>query len=156
MVGKDGAAPYRGGRSAKWIKVRADRTDEFVVVGFTAPKRGRGGFGALHVAAYDGDDLVYCGRVGTGYDARQLDEIRAQLDAIVLDEPPLPHPPSGRDTTWVEPELVIEVRYKEITDDGLLRHPVFLARMRTENGSNSSFTAGPPGRSSCSPATRPT
>ncbi|NNG17485.1 MAG: DNA ligase D, partial [Gemmatimonadales bacterium] len=127
IVGKRADAPYRGGRSSAWVKIRADRTDDFVVVGFTAPKGSRGGFGALHLANYMDGELVYGGRVGSGFSQDQLDEIANALEARIRPDAPCRGPiPQGADTTWVDPELVCEVRYKEWTEEGLLRQPVFL------------------------------
>ena len=126
VVAKQADSRYRGGRSSQWVKLRADRSDDFVVVGYTKAKGGRGGFGALHLAAYQGDVLRYAGRAGSGFDGRQLAETRAALDEIARPDPPCTHAPSGADHSWVEPVLVCEVRYKEWTDDGLLRQPVFL------------------------------
>jgi bifunctional non-homologous end joining protein LigD len=126
LIAKKADSPYRGGRSSHWVKVRAERTGDFVVVGFTAPKGSRGGFGALHLAAHDDKELIYAGRAGSGFDAKQLKETRGALDAIRRDSPPCAKAPEGREHSWVEPELVCEVRYREWTEDGLLRHPVFL------------------------------
>lgn len=126
MVAKKADSRYAGGRSANWVKVRTERTDDFVVVGYTAPQGTRTGFGALHLGAYDDGKLVYTGRVGTGFTAKQIREIHAQLEALRRAVPPAEGAPNGREHTWVEPELVVEVRYKEWTDDGLLRQPVFV------------------------------
>jgi bifunctional non-homologous end joining protein LigD len=126
VVGKKADTPYRGGRSAHWIKVRADLTDDFVVVGYSAPKGARDGFGALHLAAYDGDELVYTGRVGTGFKSEDLPEIRRALDSVRRDEPACRDAPKGAEHSWTEPALVCEVRYKELTEERLLRQPVFL------------------------------
>ncbi len=127
MVAKQADAPYRAGRSAEWVKVRADKADDFVVVGFTRPKGSRSGFGALHVAAYVGEVLTYVGRVGSGFTAAQLEPIRAALESSRRPHSPCVGPvPKGDDTVWVEPAVVCEVRYKEITGQGLLRQPVFL------------------------------
>jgi len=127
IMAKKADAPYRAGRSSQWLKIRADRVDDFVVVGATTPEGGRSGFGALHVASYVGDALTYAGRVGSGFDARQLTTIAAQLDELRRDDPPCTGPvPKSAKHYWVEPRLVCEVRFKEWTGDGLLRHPVFL------------------------------
>jgi bifunctional non-homologous end joining protein LigD len=127
IVAKRADAPYVAGRSPHWLKLKADRTADFVVVGFTRPQGGRSGFGALHLGAYDGERLLYVGRAGSGFGDKQLADTRALLDARVrkscLCEGPLP---KGREHIWVEPELVCEVRYKEWTEEGLLRQPVFL------------------------------
>jgi bifunctional non-homologous end joining protein LigD len=127
IVGKRADSPYRSGRSPAWVKIRADRSDDFVVVGYTAPRGSRGGFGALHLADYVGGRLTYAGRVGSGFTDKQLREVKATLEAGRRPTPPCEGPvPKDRTTTWVEPSLVCEVRYKEWTGDGLLRHPVFL------------------------------
>jgi len=127
IVAKKADSPYRAGRSSDWLKIRADRTDDFVVVGFTDRKGSRGGFGALHVAQYSNGELVYTGRVGTGFTEAQLDEVRGQLDERRRDKPSCSGPvPSGKENHWVEPDLVCEIRFRELTKDGLLRHPTFL------------------------------
>lgn len=133
IVAKQADCPYRAGRSPHWLKIRADRTEDFVVVGFTRPKGSRSGFGALDLGAWNGNELVYAGRAGTGFSSAQLSEMTKQLERIVRPKPAFtgPVPQGGRwgkpaDHTWVEPKYVAEVRYKEWTDDGLLRQPVFV------------------------------
>src|SRR6266516_3505857 len=127
IVAKQADSPYRAGRSAHWLKIRADRTDDFVVVGFTRPKGSRSGFGALDLGAYEDGKLVYAGRVGSGFTAAQLKHVSAALEQSVRAQPSFEGPvPADKGHTWVEPSLVVEVRYKEWTDEGLLRQPVFL------------------------------
>src|SRR5713226_250812 len=127
IVAKKADSPYRAGRSSNWVKIRADRTDDFVVVGFTRPKRSRSGFGALDLGAYQDGKLVYAGRAGSGFTAAQLKEVSAALERSVSPTPafsgPIPQDPGH---TWVEATLLGEVRYKEWTDEGLLRQPVFV------------------------------
>ena len=132
IVAKRADAPYRSGRSSDWIKIRCDRTGDFVVVGYSPPKGGRSGFGALHLAVRDSADLVYAGRVGTGFSEHQLADLHGELEARRRAEPPCRgRLPSSAGHTWVDPELVCEVRYKEWTGAGQLRHPVFL-RLRDD------------------------
>jgi bifunctional non-homologous end joining protein LigD len=128
IMAKKADSPYRGGRSASWLKIRADRTDDFVVVGYSKPKGSRGGFGALHLGAYVDGKLTYMGRAGSGFDAKQLKDVSAQLEASIRPTTPCEAGPvpEGADHVWVEPALVVEVRYKEVTPEGLLRQPVFL------------------------------
>ncbi len=127
MVAKRKSSSYHAGRSSSWLKVRLDRTADFVVVGFSEPKGSRVGIGSLHLAAYDGSDLVYAGAVGTGFKTDELTKIRALLEPTVRDGPSCigEMVPLGQSHRWVEPELVVEVRYKEWPDGALLRHPVF-------------------------------
>ncbi len=128
IMAKQADSAYCGGRSANWLKIRADRTDDFAVVGYSKPKGSRGGFGALLVGGYVDGKLTFIGRVGSGFDAKQLNDVGADLEASVRPTTPCETGPipQGDDVVWVEPRLVIEVRYKEITPDGLLRQPVFL------------------------------
>src|SRR5919197_5615888 len=165
IIAKKADSPYKSGRSADWLKIRADRIDDFVVVGFTKGKAARTGFGALHVGAYKDGKLLYCGRAGSGFTGNQLDEISAQLLSLVRKTPPCEPPPGGElpkgpDHIWVEPKLVCDVRYKEITKDGLLRQPVFV-RFRDDkkpedvvmpgkkgDGSREQDAAAPPQRTS--------
>ena len=131
VIGKKANGPYRAGRSADWLKVRAHRSDDFVVAGWTAPKRGRPGFGALHVAQHRDGALHWAGQVGTGFTEKQLVELRRQLESAALPAPPCTGAPTGREHGWTAPSLVCEVRYLERTDEGLLRQPVFL-RLRSD------------------------
>ena len=136
IVAKRAGSPYRGGRSPDWVKIRADRTADFVIVGYTEPKGSRAGFGALQLADYVDGALTYAGRVGSGFDQTQLDRYRELLAPLRRDTNPCA---SGvvadQGTTWVEPEHVCEVRYKEWTADSLLRHPVFL-RLRDDKAAS--------------------
>lgn len=127
IIAKKADSPYRAGRSPHWIKVRADRTDDFVVVGYTAPEGSRGGFGALHLADYVDGKLTYAGRAGSGFNSAQLKAVHAQLEQLRRPSSAAVGPvPKGKDHVWVEPKLVVEVRYRERTGDHLLRQPVFL------------------------------
>ena len=133
VVGKKADSPYRTGlRSKDWIKVRAMRTDDFVVVGWTDPSGSRAGFGSLHLAQYDaGGALVYAGAVGTGFTEARLSALSARLRKAEIDRPPFRGRPAGRGHHWTRPDLVVEVRYKEVTEEGLLRQPSFL-RLRDD------------------------
>ena len=132
IVGKQADSPYRGGRFPAWLKIRADKTGDFAIVGFSRPKGLRSGVGALHLGVRGEGGLVYAGRVGTGFSEAQLEELRALLEPRGVGAPRCSgKPPKGPDHVWVEPERVCEVRYKEWTGAGNLRHPVFL-RLRDD------------------------
>jgi bifunctional non-homologous end joining protein LigD len=132
LVAKRADSPYCAGRSPHWRKLRTERTDDFVVVGFTEPQGGRVGFGALHLAAWDEGTLVYCGRVGSGFADEQLVALRGALEGERREAPACQGPlPSDRGHVWVEPRLVAEVRYLTWTEEGLLRQPVFV-RLRDD------------------------
>ena len=140
IMAKRADSRYTGGRSPDWLKIHAGHEARFIIVGYTAPSGSRTGFGALHLGAYapagappqgapseDGLVLHYVGRVGTGFDERTLTDLRTRLDELISEAPTFVAPvPAGDDHTWVVPELVADIRYKEVTEGGLLRHPVFL------------------------------
>lgn len=135
IVAKRADSPYVAGRRGEWLKVHAPRRGVFVVVGFTRPAGRRQGIGALHLAARADNDapadgappLVYAGKVGTGFTEDDLVRLREALEPLRCRRPPCRGPvPRGRDNVWVRPALGCEVRYKEVTDGGALRAPVFL------------------------------
>ncbi len=129
IVSKRGDRPYRSGRGADWLKVKCTREQEFVIGGFTEPKGGREGLGALLLGTYrKPGELVYAGRVGSGFDAEVLRDLRRKLDKLEQREEPFQEGPEGlerRDVRWVRPLLVAQVKFTGWTGDGRLRHPVF-------------------------------
>ncbi|MEN6466894.1 MAG: DNA ligase D [Syntrophaceae bacterium] len=128
IVAKDGASPYRPGvRSREWLKVKTAQQQEAVVGGFTEPRGGRKFFGALLLGVYEDGELVYIGHTGGGFTDEGLREMRARMDPLKTDKSPFKVPPKGHtEVTWVRPELVCEVRFTEWTNEGLLRHPIFM------------------------------
>jgi bifunctional non-homologous end joining protein LigD len=133
IVAKKADAPYRGGRSSHWVKVRTVRVGDFVVVGWTDPKGSRAGFGSLHVAQHDGEELVYVGSVGSGFTDALISDLVPMLDELSVGECPctLGPVPKGPKHHWVRPDVAVEVKYKELTDQGLLRQPSF-SRLRAD------------------------
>ena len=126
IVSKRRSAPYASRRTDDWLKVKCLQLQEFVVCGFTEPKGARAGFGALSLATRDGGGLVYAGRVGTGFTAASLRELREKLAALAPGGPPKGAAgAAARGVTWVEPALVAEVAFTGWTRDRLLRHPSF-------------------------------
>jgi bifunctional non-homologous end joining protein LigD len=128
IISKRATAPYRAGRGRDWLKVKCVREQEFVIGGFTEPSGSRGGLGALLVGAYAEEGLRYAGKVGTGFTARTLRELRTRLERLERKTPPFANPPRGADARgvhWVSPDLVAEVHYTAWTDDGVLRHPSY-------------------------------
>ncbi|HET9229094.1 MAG TPA: DNA ligase D, partial [Thermoanaerobaculia bacterium] len=128
IISKRGDQPYRSGRGKDWVKVKCLKRQEMVVVGFTDPEGSRSGFGALHLGVNEGGDLVYAGKVGTGFNTKTLTDLRKKLGKLERKTPAFKNPPRGaeaRKSHWVEPKLVAEVAFTEWTEDGLLRHPTF-------------------------------
>ena len=134
MVSKRGDLPYRAGRGPAWQKTKCLRRQEVVVGGFTDPEGSRQGFGALLTGLHGADGrLGYCGKVGSGFDDATLASLTHELSRLAVKESPFHDPPTGaegRRAHWVKPVLVAEVSFSESTDDGTMRHPVFLGLRR--------------------------
>jgi bifunctional non-homologous end joining protein LigD len=128
IISKRRDLPYREGRHGGWVKTKCTLRQEFVIGGFTDPEGMRAGLGALVIGYYEGDRLVFSGKVGTGFTHRMALDLRRRLDAIERKACPFTPPPSGglgRHAHWVKPGLVCEVEFTEWTSDGKIRHPSF-------------------------------
>ena len=128
VIAKRGSAPYTGGRSTDWLKLKCVLDQEFVIGGVTDPRGSRTGLGAILVGYHEDGELVYAGKVGTGFNQELLRELRRKLDRLERATPPftrgIEHLP-GKDVHWVRPVLVAQVGFAEWTRDGRLRHPRF-------------------------------
>ena len=132
IIAKDERSPYQPGvRSPLWRKVKVRKESEFVIGGYTAPKGGRQHLGALLVGLYDGPNLRYVGKVGTGFTQDTLDMLAGKLERLRAEKPPFDPAPRMREATWVRPNLVAQIVYAEWTADGKLRQPAFLG-LRTD------------------------
>lgn len=128
IMAKRADSHYVAGRSDAWLKVKAERTDTFAVVGFTHPKGSRTGVGALLIALLSDGVLTYAGRVGSGFTDATLTDLRDQLDGTIEPAPRVAgDTPTSSEYVWTQPTLSCVVRYKEITDVGSLRQPVFVS-----------------------------
>ncbi|MDT3467306.1 DNA ligase D [Stenotrophomonas maltophilia] len=135
IVSKQVDAPYVNARARSWVKVKHEDTDEFVIVGHTAPKGSRVGFGSLLLAAQDKAGLRYVGRVGTGFDDESLRALHKALQPLAVKSPVLPlpaHVPFGASSVrWVKPLVVAEVAFRGWGKEGLLRQASF-KRLRND------------------------
>lgn len=122
IVSKNAEAPYRSARSDSWIKVKCLQRGKFFVVGFV---KDAAGVAALHLARREAKDLVYAGKVGTGWSRTVSSQIRKKLDAVVTSTPQLIRPIRDPKAIWVEPTFLAEVEYRDMTADGLLRAASF-------------------------------
>ena len=129
VIAKRLDSPYEHKRSKHWLKMKCELAQEFVVGGFTDPQGGRVGLGALLVGYYEGDDLVFAGKVGTGLDTKLLTELRGKLDASITEQTPFTKAtglPRVRQH-WVKPTIVVNVAFIEWTEHGKLRHSRLLS-----------------------------
>jgi DNA ligase D-like protein (predicted ligase) len=128
VIAKRRGSVYEHRRSPHWLKMKCEASQELVVGGFTEPQGKRRGLGALLVGYYQGKDLVYAGKVGTGFDTPLLLSLRERLDALETETPPFQRAiglPRLR-AHWVRPQIVVQVAFIEWTGHGKLRHPRFL------------------------------
>ena len=128
VIAKRRDSPYEGKRSKAWLKMKCEASQELVVGGFTDPQRSRVGLGALLVGYFDGDDFVFAGKIGTGFDNALLRDLRARLDALERKTTPFTRAtglPKLR-VHWVTPEIVVQAAFTEWTGGGKLRHPRLL------------------------------
>jgi DNA ligase D-like protein (predicted ligase) len=136
LIAKRAGAPYRSGRTDAWLKFKCEAGQELVVVGWTDPEGSRVALGALllgyHDRTTDRDDLVYAGKVGTGFSREVLRDLHRRLSRLEVDTSPctrgaLPR----RGVHWARPQLVAQVAFTEWTSAGQLRHPRYLG-LRTD------------------------
>ena len=129
VIAKRRGSPYEHRRSRHWLKMKCEASQELVVGGFTDPQGARVGLGALLVGYYEAENLVFAGKIGTGFDTALLLDLRRRLDGMEITSSPFTKAkglPRLR-AHWVRPELVVQVGFIEWTVHGKLRHPRLLA-----------------------------
>jgi ATP-dependent DNA ligase len=125
VIAKRLGSPYEHKRSKFWLKMKIEASQELVVGGFTDPQGARVGLGALLVGYFDGEDFVFAGKIGTGFDTKMLLDLRSRLDRLELPASPFTKAkglPRLR-AHWVKPSIVVQVSFIEWTVHGKLRHP---------------------------------
>ncbi|KKB76478.1 ATP-dependent DNA ligase [Devosia soli] len=127
VIAKRADAPYRGERNRDWLKIKCLKRQEFVIGGWS-PSTKRKGFASLLLGTWEKGKLLYRGRVGTGFTQNLLVEMDAKLEKLPRKTNPFEAVPRERvrGVHWVEPQLVAEIAYTELTEDDILRHPSFI------------------------------
>jgi len=126
IVSKKASAAYSGTRTRNWLKIKCIQRQEFVIVGWSESDK-RIGFRSLLLAAKEKGKLTYVGKVGTGFSAKLIQDLRGRMDPLEVDKAPVEVPRADRKGAhFIKPELVCEIAFTEFTDDGILRHPSFL------------------------------
>jgi DNA ligase D-like protein (predicted ligase) len=136
LIAKRADAPYRAGRTKDWLKFKCENNQEFVIGGWTDPQGTRIGLGALLIGYYDSDgQLVYAGKVGTGFNTATLRMLHGELTKLERDTPPFSRGelPRSHGVHWAEPQLVGQVGFSEWTTAGELRHPRFQGLRRDKD-----------------------
>lgn len=124
IIAKDRNSTYRSRRGGEWQKIKCIQSDGFAIVGYEKSTSSFGGIGRLLLAARKGDELVYVGGVGTGFNERSAAKLRMQMDKLVIGKPAI-DTGRKRNAVFVDPKLVAEIEYRAWTHDGKLRHASF-------------------------------
>jgi bifunctional non-homologous end joining protein LigD len=127
IVSKLRSAPYRTGRQDSWLKCKCLKRQEFVILGYTAARKGSRAIGALHLGYHDKGKMNYAGKVGTGFGMKDAKDLYERLVQLKADKPAVDNLPRSilKAAHWVRPELLGEVSFTEWTEDGHIRHPSF-------------------------------
>jgi len=134
VIAKRRDSVYEQRRSKAWLKMKCELKQDFIVGGFTDPQGKRVGLGALLVGHYEGEDLSFAGKIGTGFDTKLLLELRTKLDELEIPKSPFTKAVGlPRRAHWVKPEIIVEVGFIEWTGHGKLRHPRLLALKESTN-----------------------
>jgi bifunctional non-homologous end joining protein LigD len=117
-----------GKRSKQWLKLKLETVQEFVIGGFTEPRKSRKHIGALLLGYYDDDgNLIYVGHTGGGFSGAALESMYERLAPLERKTSPFTTTPKTNEKAhWVKPVVVAQVRYNEMTNEGKLRQPIFL------------------------------
>lgn len=128
MIAKKADSTYSEGvRSSDWLKIKFQNTEDVLICGFTEPNGGRKNFGAIILGTYIDGKLEYCGHAGTGFSDKTLDSLFELFKPSIIKNCPFETvPKTNAPATWLQPELVCEIKYTEKTKDGIFRHPVFM------------------------------
>lgn len=134
IIAKNGDSKYQEGfRSDQWLKIKTHKTQDAFIAGYTEPKGGRKHLGALVLGLYKGKQLQYIGHAGGGFNDKSLEAILKKLEPLKQDECPFEETPkTNAPVTWVKPELSCEVTFSSWTNDGIMRHPVFVKLIENE------------------------
>ncbi len=128
IIGKKASSVYSGTRNGDWIKLKCDKRQEFVIGGYTLSEKRTSGISSLILGVYEGADLIYTGRAGTGLSEAEMKTLEERFRGSERELSPFkaaPKPRTGEQITWLEPSLVAEIRFAEWTKEGLLRQASF-------------------------------
>ncbi len=127
MAKKADSQYYMGRRTNEWLKIKNNKTQEAIIAGYTAPGGSRKYFGALVLGIKEGSGLKYIGHTGSGFNQQSLKEMWDLLQPLKQDTSPFQEKvKTNMPVTWVKPKLVCEIKFTEVTREGMLRHPIFL------------------------------
>src|SRR5262249_47984643 len=132
IMSKQAEAPYLSGRQRSWLKVKCAQRQEFIIIGYSDPRKGNRALGALYLGYRSHGKIKYAGKVGTGFSMESARSLTGGLEALLVKEPVLTRAEASGPPTrewqsihWVKPELLCQVDFTEWTQDGQLRHSSF-------------------------------
>ena len=134
IVGKKASSFYSGTRNGDWIKLKCNKRQEFVIGGYTLSDKKTSGVSSLLLGVYQNEKLIYAGRAGSGLSNSDIEELEGKFRNIKRTDCPFkfePKPRSKEKITWLEPELIAEIKFAEYTNDNLLRQASFIG-LRTD------------------------
>jgi bifunctional non-homologous end joining protein LigD len=138
IIGKKVDSSYSGTRNGDWIKLKCDKRQEFVIGGFSLTDKKTSGVSSLLLGYYDNNELIFTGRAGTGFSRPVQKELAMKFDSLKRSSSPFKNPPvpkSNENFTWLEPELVAEIKFTEWTKENLLRQASFKGLRADKNPS---------------------
>lgn len=137
IIAKKADSTYDAGqRNGNWLKIKLSQQEEAIIIGITAPKNSRNYFGAILLGQYDGSELQFIGKCGTGFTDKTLKELYAAFEPYLTNASPLREKPKLRDKIfWMKPHFIAQVKFTEWTQDKHLRHPVFLGLRKDKSAS---------------------
>jgi len=127
IIAKRAQSTYRSGRGKSWLKIKCDKSQEFVIVGWRPSDRDRP-FSSILLAQHGPHGLIYAGRAGSGFDAGDLEQLAARFKALARRSPAVEDVPRAirREARWIEPRLVAQIAFAGFTGDGMVRHGRFI------------------------------
>jgi len=161
IISKRSDSKYSGKRNKKWRKIKCLHRQEFIIGGYTKPKKSRKGLGSILVGYYNAsDELIFAGKVGTGFTDKELKNLSNRFKQMERKTSPFKNPPKEKDlASWITPDIVCEVKFEEWTEDDKLRQPAYLG-LREDKKPESvkredTKSAAPSANPSSSPVTHP-
>ncbi|MBR2052918.1 MAG: hypothetical protein IJ959_02045, partial [Clostridia bacterium] len=125
VIAKNIVAPYQGGRSDDWLKIKCVHRQEFVIGGFATSAKNEV-ISAIYLGYYENKKLIFVGKVGTGLSDALRQELRQKFEKLARKTCPFSSPIDDKNAVWLRPTLVAEIKYAELTKDNLLRQPSFV------------------------------
>ncbi len=152
VIAKRKDSQYVSKRTVDWLKIKNIQMQEAIVCGYTQPKGNRKEFGALILGIYENKELRYVGHTGGGFDMQKLRDVRKLLEPLETQKSPFQvTPKTNSPATWVKPEVVVQVKFSEWTNEGIMRQPIYLGLREDKKPEEVTFEVVADGKKTQSP-----